>query len=81
MHWARDDGDGDIEEDKSEHDGQPEQEWDDPVLVMTMYHDTGDPPAVRVSVKIRTRQAHGSRCAYPVKSIAMKMCTTGLNFL
>lgn len=44
MHRACDDADGDMEKDQAEHDGQPEEKGNDPVLVMAMNNDTGNPP-------------------------------------
>jgi len=49
MHRRRNNGDGDVEEEDSEHGAEPHQERDHPILVMTMYGDTGNPPTVHVS--------------------------------
>jgi hypothetical protein len=37
-----------MEGNQTDHDGEPEQERNDPVLVLAMYDDTGDPPSGRV---------------------------------
>ena len=44
VHGPGDDGNWKMESDQSDHDGQPEQERNHPVLVFAMYDDTGDPP-------------------------------------
>jgi hypothetical protein len=50
MHWLRDNANGDPEEDQSKHNGEPEKEWNNPVLVLAMKDDTGDPPSAPKSV-------------------------------
>jgi len=49
MHGLGDNCDGYVEGDQTDHDGQPEQERDDPVLVVAMYDYTGNPPSDLVS--------------------------------
>lgn len=48
VHGLGDDGDGCVEEEQAQGDGEPQQERDDPVLVMAVQHQTRDPPAFRV---------------------------------
>jgi hypothetical protein len=36
---------GDVEEDETESDGEPQEERDNPVLVVAVQHERGDPPA------------------------------------
>lgn len=49
VHGLCDDGDGDVARDDADHDGQPEQERNDPVLVVAVQDDRRDPPSNTVS--------------------------------
>jgi hypothetical protein len=70
VHGLGDDGDGDVESDQSDHDGQPEQEWNDPVLVVTVNDDTCDPPSGSLS----DQSSHKTlRATYPVNKHPMKI--------
>jgi hypothetical protein len=50
MHWLGDDANGDPEEDQSKHNGEPEKERNNPVLVFAMEDDTSNPPSKAKSV-------------------------------
>lgn len=73
MHRLGHNGDWDVEEQESEHDGEPQQKRNHPVLVMAVLDDTGKPP---------TGQSQSGAllgyCGlpYPVMSFAMKMWTS-----
>jgi hypothetical protein len=45
MHWLGNNANGDPEEDQPQHDGEPEKEWNNPVLVLAMDDDTSNPPS------------------------------------
>ena len=44
VHGFGDDGDWYVPKEETEHDAQPEQERDDPILVISMLDETGNPP-------------------------------------
>lgn len=48
VHRPGDDGDGHIEEDQTKHDGEPEQEGNNPVLIMAMLDDGRNPPSTKL---------------------------------
>jgi hypothetical protein len=50
VHGLSDKCDGNMKSDQSDHDSQPEQERNDPVLVVSMDDYASDPPSGRVSV-------------------------------
>ncbi|XPS80098.1 hypothetical protein M3J09_012060 [Ascochyta lentis] len=80
VHWLGDDGDGDVARDQADHDGQPEQKRNDPVLVIAVHDDRRNPPSNVVSSnRIYSLTSH---CvAHPVKKAPMRMCTGSLNRL
>jgi hypothetical protein len=57
VHGPGDDGNWDVESDQSDHDGQPEQEWNHPVLIFAMYDDTGDPPPEICQMEARRQRS------------------------
>ena len=63
MHRLGDDGNGDVESDQADHNGQPKQEWNDPVLVVTVHDHTGNPPSNTVSPKYSRQWTR--KCALP----------------
>ena len=80
VHRLCDDGDRNMARDEADHDRQPEQERNDPVLVMTMHNDRRNPPSKVVSSnRVYSLKLH---CvAHPVKKAPIKMCAGSLNRL
>lgn len=78
VHRLSDNGDRDVECDYSDHDGEPEQEGDDPILVLAVYDDTGDPPSGICQTPDNQMRHHST---YPVNNAAMKMWIGSRYFL